>query len=434
MESAGAMTAAQNHISCPSCGAGLDILGGGRTRVQVCSYCGATLDANGDYTIMLDAAAMQRPETPFQLGMVGDVFGQSFTVIGIIAWFEEHDGRTYTWVDHQIYSPTHGYAWLTYEDGWITFTRKTRVPPNPATLTGVQIETSENRPKLRWEGRTFTYYSSGRIQPSFIEGAFNYVPRITDTSFYVDLLCEDRMLTLSSAADEQEYELTELPDQAALIESFQLPADGWHRADPEGTHVLKPYKIPKTASFLRNVLMLAAVACLGMWMMTGAFTTTLVPYDEVRYSGPVSVPFTVTETRGLTEIMLRANVDNSWAAFETELLNEDDETIAEYAEQVAHYSGTENGEYWSEGRTTAFTRLILAPGDYTLVISLDETGVDWPGGEPANAIGYKVVGGVWSTVALKWASLLFGGLVIAFLARRYFAHQTRMAGSDWSDD
>jgi hypothetical protein len=127
-------------------------------------------------------------------------------------------------------------------------------------------------------------------------------------------------------------------------------------------------------------------------------------------------------------------VDNSWAAFETELLNEDDETIAEYAEQVAHYSGTENGEYWSEGRTTAFTRLILAPGDYTLVISLDETGVDWPGGEPANAIGYKVVGGVWSTVALKWASLLFGGLVIAFLARRYFAHQTRMAGSDWSDD
>ena len=38
-----------------------------------------------------------------------------FTVIGTIAWVEYYAQRSWHWVDHQVYSPTHGYGWLTVE-------------------------------------------------------------------------------------------------------------------------------------------------------------------------------------------------------------------------------------------------------------------------------------------------------------------------------
>ena len=55
-------------------------------------------------------------------------------------------GEVGDWVDHQIFSPTHGYAWLTVENGFVTFVRKSREAPYPSVVTEYQIENSENRP------------------------------------------------------------------------------------------------------------------------------------------------------------------------------------------------------------------------------------------------------------------------------------------------
>ena len=48
--------------------------------------------------------------------------------IGTIEFTETYRGRTWTWIDHQLYSATHGYAWLTLEDGHPVFTRRFRRP------------------------------------------------------------------------------------------------------------------------------------------------------------------------------------------------------------------------------------------------------------------------------------------------------------------
>ena len=39
-------------VSCPSCGAGLMALGGGRVVLQVCAHCGAALDAVDNYRLL----------------------------------------------------------------------------------------------------------------------------------------------------------------------------------------------------------------------------------------------------------------------------------------------------------------------------------------------------------------------------------------------
>ncbi len=43
------MSEADVHkLNCTECGAGLDVLGGGRVKSHICSYCGAELDAQDD--------------------------------------------------------------------------------------------------------------------------------------------------------------------------------------------------------------------------------------------------------------------------------------------------------------------------------------------------------------------------------------------------
>lgn len=76
------------------------------------------------------------------LGATTMIGHDEFTVIGTMAWTEYHAGRMWVWVDHEIYSPTHGYAWLTVEDGFVTFARKSREVPSPDYVSKSRIETS----------------------------------------------------------------------------------------------------------------------------------------------------------------------------------------------------------------------------------------------------------------------------------------------------
>ncbi|WP_170351209.1 hypothetical protein [Ruegeria atlantica] len=39
-------------INCTSCGAGMDVFGGGRVMVQICEFCGSELDAQNSYKVL----------------------------------------------------------------------------------------------------------------------------------------------------------------------------------------------------------------------------------------------------------------------------------------------------------------------------------------------------------------------------------------------
>ncbi|NNE86532.1 MAG: DUF4178 domain-containing protein, partial [Silicimonas sp.] len=222
------------QFNCTECGAGLDVLGGGRVKVHACSYCGAQLDAQDDYRVLARYRDMERPETCYDLGMMGKIWGAEFTVIGTIAWIEKHHSQVWQWVDHQIYSPTHGYAWLTLEDGFVTFVRKSRSLSNPPRISASQIENSENRPSVRMNGETFRYYSSGRARPTFIEGEFNFVPRMEDRISYVSLLGKTQMLDIVESNSEREYELSDFPDQAEVLLGFGVAPE--RLPHPRGVH------------------------------------------------------------------------------------------------------------------------------------------------------------------------------------------------------
>ena len=69
------MRTAPDSINCTQCGAGLTVLGGGRVRTHVCSYCGAQLDVQDGFRVIAQFIDMERPKSPFDIGMEGELWG-----------------------------------------------------------------------------------------------------------------------------------------------------------------------------------------------------------------------------------------------------------------------------------------------------------------------------------------------------------------------
>ncbi|MEL6337974.1 MAG: DUF4178 domain-containing protein, partial [Pseudomonadota bacterium] len=240
-------------INCTNCGAGLDVLGGGRVRAHICGYCGAELDAQADYRVLRKFRNLERPASPFKIGMSGEIRGVPMTIIGTLGRRERYGGQTWAWVEHQLYSPTHGYAWLTWEEGHAVFTRKTRAVPVPFRMSDGLINTSEARPQARHLSKVYRYYGSGTIETTFAEGEFNFVPEIGDRTRYVDLLGDTAMLTMAESGSddevETEYELTTLPERDALFHSFGIDPESVPR--PRRIHALTPFRRSAVARFAR---------------------------------------------------------------------------------------------------------------------------------------------------------------------------------------
>ncbi|MEO9822917.1 MAG: DUF4178 domain-containing protein [Paracoccaceae bacterium] len=427
------MNAAEaKQFNCTECGAGLDVLGGGRVRVHGCSYCGAQLDVQDDYRVIAQYRDMVRPKTPYDLGMKGMLWGAEFTVIGTIAWLEQHQAQTWEWVDHQIYSPTHGYAWLTVDNGFITFTRKSRSVTSPANVSEATIENSEHRPSVRLGGETFTYYGSGRARPTFIEGEFNYVPTMLDRSRYVSLLGKTQMLAIrENSSLEREYELSDLPDQAEALLGFGVVPE--RLPYPVGVHPLQILDRSPFQLFARNLFLAAAViAVLGMFF-TWIAGERVAASQRTSVKDGISLPFTVTQANRLTEITVWADARNSWAWFDAELTDQNGETVAAYNDGVAYYQGREGGESWSEGSQRVKTKLALPPGEYQIDVALSDAEVDWRNGNVAREMQVSVKQGLMNPLWMILSAILFAILGGAFLVTRFFHNSRRWAGSDWSD-
>lgn len=422
------MTGTLTHLNCTQCGAGLDVLGGGRVQTHICPYCGSELDAQDDYKVITQFRDMERPNTPFDIGQVGDLWGVEFTIIGTMAWTEYYAGKSWVWVDHQIYSPTHGYAWLTVEDGWVTFVRKSRDIPSPAFVSKSKIDHSENRPVVKLGGENFRYYASGRAKPTYIEGEFNFRPSMDDTMDYVSFLGGERMLDIVSSAGEREYEVSTLPDQAAVIASFGVASE--RRPRPRGVNPMQSVSRSPMQLYLRNLCLAAAVisALIGVVLM--GMGKTIAESSRTSISGKIDLPFTVTDGGKLTQITIWSNAYNSWAWFEAELTDAEGESVAEFENGVEYYKGSD----WSEGSQKTRTRLKLPEGDYRLNLSMTESQIDWNGGRLASQMQASVQAGVASTKWLFTTSILFALIAAYFLGGRLLHNSRRWAGSDWSDD
>ena len=114
-----------SSIKCSNCAAPLNILGGGRVSTVTCEYCHSVLDLNDNYAVLSKFEKVKRPLGPFKIGMRGNIKGVEWTIIGWVT-YKTIEFSDEEWNEFFLYSPTHGYAWLVYEDGKISLSMKVR--------------------------------------------------------------------------------------------------------------------------------------------------------------------------------------------------------------------------------------------------------------------------------------------------------------------
>lgn len=425
-----AVAETMRSINCTSCGAGLSVLGGGRVAARACEYCGALLDAQDNYRVLERHGRLPRPASPMSLGMTGVLEGVDWTVIGTLGVTESWAGQRWDWVEHQLFSPTHGYCWLAVEDGHFTFTRKVRGLGNSGWWTEARVNAAENQPVTYWGGERFTYFESGTSEIAFAEGSFNFIPRRGDRTPYVSFLGDTRMLTQALNGPEREIELTSYLAPANVQAAFGLDA----LPRPSGVHALQPFQPWKHGPFLRNAGFVSAAIGIFLWVSLLAASQHVLAERNIPTTRPIELPFEITNADDLVTIRMTSNASNSWAWYDVELLDAEDQTVAEFGRMTEYYFGVEDGESWSEGAQTATATLRLPQtGPYTLTISQTEAGT-WSNGRAPNQISVSVEQGVKASSWMIFAALLSalaGGLV---LGRRWLHHKRRWSGSDWSDE
>ncbi len=423
-------TAELAAINCTSCGAGLDVLGGGRVRVHICPYCGAELDAQDDYKVLRQYANMPRPDSPFRVGMTGALFDVDWTIIGTIGKTEAH----LTWVEHQLYSPTHGYAWLVVDRGHMTFARRVRRTSTPPWMSEAWVESAEKPPGVRLNGDYYRYYETSDAEVTFLEGEFTWAPRKGDRGRTISSMSNDAMLDFSNTGLEREMYRSVYLDPQVTAAAF-----GLEEVDkPSGMHPLLPYQGGRNDRFMTRAAGFFALLCI--LALVGLATTgtkrTVFPEQVVPLLAlPRSVTFDVADVERLVRVDLFGNPVNSWSFVEMEVIDPEEETLFETGRAMEYYNGRDSEGAWTEGRRDAQVRFRpTIPGTYTLVFHETEHERWISSGRPATQVRVTIDEGVRTSRWLLWLAMLFGISAIIPMARRWLHNARRWSGSDWNDD
>lgn len=423
-------------VNCAGCGAGLDVLGGGRVVVHVCPYCGSALDAVDGYKLLQREARRPRPETPLTIGGTVHLWGQDFTIIGVLGYRERYGAETYHWVDHQIYSPTHGYAWITLEQGHVTVTRRLRTM---AWMSERKVENSKHRPAIWVRGERARYYETSTAEIMSVMGAFTWLPRVGDKTTTISAMSASAMIGFSQGATEREVERTTLLTHDEAVAALGLP----DLPKGKGFHPLTPFRRGRNFDFLIWASGLCAALCLvlAVWLDTARRGDVLIPGQRIALTEmPIEFSFDITNAGQLARLDLSGTLNNAWAYVDLELYDPDDVPMFAAGRTLEFYTGRDDEGSWTEGSRSGHVNFWLPQaGTYTLALEVSEAG-QWvgPGSdgriEKLSAVGLELRG---NRSAPKWLGLLavgFGLVMAVPLLRAWWHRKRRWRGSDWTDD
>ncbi len=408
-------------INCTSCGSPLPALAGHRAKSLICNYCGAVMDRHNEYRLLAQYRDMQRPEGPFQIGMSGDLFGIAHTIVGIVGINAVIEGYGYSWTNYQLYSPTHGYSWMTWSDGHLTHSRKTRDLP----------ETGGNfayKAPLAAAGRVFKMYEEYVARVTYLEGELTWVPELGDATRVIEAIDPPYGYAVALGGTETEFEFSTYLDRAETLAAFgvddQMPRAG-------NVHPIQPF-IPGTlhtalAKVGKIFAPLAVVIALVVLTMGQGQKITETTIQDPFAGGAVTFP--LQNTARLAEIRITANVYNSWSWYDMELTHVDtDETIAEFDGGVEYYAGRDSDGAWTEGsQSTSFRFRPPFAGAYRLNVTA---------GDPQSARVPLRVEVRENVMVTRYLFLLAGFAMLMWVSLwwRRSVFEGRRWGSDEDDD
>ena len=220
-------------INCKHCGAPISLLGGHRVKSIVCGYCGSVLHADDGYDQVRGFIKAPRPHSPLKIGMSGKIKGVQHTIIGIVQY---RTAGGYAWIEAQLFSPTHGYAWLEYEGGHFVFSRRVRELPEKAPVKATKAG-------FKARGRNFKVYDFYTAKIAFVEGELTFIAKQGDSVEIIEGMDPPYLYAVEKTANEVEYILGEYLQPEEVYQAFKIEGRPVKRTTIHAAQPYRPYPL-----------------------------------------------------------------------------------------------------------------------------------------------------------------------------------------------
>ncbi|OGK08814.1 MAG: hypothetical protein A2W80_01540 [Candidatus Riflebacteria bacterium GWC2_50_8] len=415
-------------LKCTQCGGAIELRGGHNVRTIVCQYCGACLDSKKEFAVLHSFLNQKRPFMPLKIGARGKLKGIEFTVIGVLKYEQCEDGEIYRWLEYLLFSYTHGYVYLCYEDGhWVMMHEVKDLPE-----TEVEIF-MPRKAAIVVRDMTFKVFECASAKLSYVEGELTWQARQNEAISYLDAVCPPYMYSIEKRATEIEYFWGEYMSTTEISEAFKIEG-----IEPSTVFACQPFGCPAIIKSISHGALVASLLTLLIYFFvssSGVSVTSQALGREVFDDGGVSNEFTIDDPGKLYGVTVSApQLKNAWAFFDVRIMNpQQTEEFCSLPIEVSYYEGYEEGEHWSEGsdEDTVYFRV---PESGTYKLEVEGEGNRGETSEPdpnfmLNTVRVTIRKGVrLGHHTLAW---FFIALLIAL---PYFGLLYRFENKRWNDD
>ncbi len=353
-------------MACPNCGGPLSLIAPDKAERVTCPNCDSLLDVNQGNLSFLKSLIppANAPSFVAPIGAEGTFAGDvKFKIIGAVVRSVTMDGVQYFWHEYLLYNPSIGFRWLVHSDNHWNFIE----PVNPADVGQDNVFNAGST--VDYNGRKFKIFQDAPAVVEYVKGEFYWRVEQGETVRAIDYVAAPVMLSQEISANEINWSAGTYMTNDEVEKAFGI--SGLPR--PWGVGPNQPFTAKFYYTWGALPLLLLFLVAIFMIPLSG-FTSTILNQEVIlppltnatTAQAVFSQPFDIKANRNV-RITAGAQVDNSWADLDMDLVNDQTEEVESVNVPVEYYSGSDSDGAWTEGgKTNDATLSSLPAGKYTL--------------------------------------------------------------------
>ena len=329
-------------LSCPNCGAPVELRGFAHTLNAVCPNCLSVLDVSTpEFKILQTFQSSERVQPKIPLGTRGTFNGTSWEAIGFQQRSVQSGDDFFSWDEYLLFNPYKGFRYLTeYLGHWNVVRVLSRLPEGSS---------ARGRFAAKMDGRTFVAFDSMTAATSYVIGEFPWQVRRGDTAVCRDFISPPYMLSSETTDGEETWSMGEYWPGAKIWQAFRLPGSA---PSVEGVFANQPSPYGGSVGSAWRTWLWLNVALFALFLAF-VFTKTnreVFRQDYVYTGGKSSEAAFVTPTFELTggnknvEVGTHADIDNDWIYLNFALINDQTGQTFDFAREVSYYHDSDGTE------------------------------------------------------------------------------------------
>jgi len=388
---------AETH-HCPKCKAPIVLKAAPYTVSLSCLQCGTNFNRSVKGNLNQTANNKEDFKGDIAIGTKGTLHGINFEVIGY-SLKEELNPDESQWKEYVLWNRTHGFAFLSEFEGHWIYVKETARPP----VTGQHFNNG-----FSWDGQQYQLYNAYSYKVVSYAGEHPYNVGKTKRYAVQEYIAPPQVWTSEEYDQSITWFLGEHIDSTEVYNTFPLQQSAPRQL---GIGAVQPIGASGAKGFGKKFLLalgilLAIHIIIGLQHKNRLVLENVYPFgDTVNSVNIVSKKFYLEKSSSNLYFDITAPVDNNWFELSGSLINADNGKEYSFEKGVEYYSGTSDGERWTEGSTNSNVYLTAIPaGNYFLNL----TGSRDPAGfNRLSSFSVKVLYDVRSDRNLIFAFIIF---------------------------